>query len=58
MASSPVHKSKHKKNLAVMAVIILFVAIFWIITMVKIAGNVSSPQEQTAPLKSGEVAIN
>lgn len=58
MASSPVHKSKRKKNMAVLAAIILFVAIFWIMTMVKIAGNAPSSQEETAPLKSGEVTIN
>ncbi len=58
MPSSPVHKSKRKKNMAVLGAIILFVAIFWIMTMVKIADNAPSSQEQTAPLKSGEVAIN
>lgn len=44
--------------MAVLGAIILFVAIFWIMTMVKIADNAPSSQEQTAPLKSGEVAIN
>ncbi len=60
MSSSPVHKSKRKKNMAVLAAILTFIALFWVITMVKIAGNkngVSTP-EKTAPLKSGEVTIN
>jgi hypothetical protein len=61
MPSSPAHKSKRKKNMAVLAAILSFIAIFWIITMVKIAGNkgaTSTTTEKTAPLKSGEVAIN
>ena len=46
--------------MAVLAAILTFIALFWVITMVKIAGNkngVSTP-EKTAPLKSGEVTIN
>lgn len=38
MAKSEIHKKKFKKNLAVFSLIIGFIALFWVITMIKIAG--------------------
>ncbi len=38
MPHSPLHKQKLKKNLTVLALIVGFIAIFWIITMIRIAG--------------------
>lgn len=39
MPHGPVHKTKLKKNLAILAGILGFIALFWVITMVKIAGG-------------------
>lgn len=39
MPHGPVHKTKFKKNVAVLAAILGFIALFWVITMVKIAGG-------------------
>lgn len=38
MPHSPLHQKKLKKNLTVLALIIGFIAVFWIITMIRIAG--------------------
>ncbi len=35
---SDIHKKKLKKNLAVLGMIVGFIAIIWAITMIKIAG--------------------
>ncbi len=40
MPHGPVHKTKLKKNIAVALGIFGFIALFWAITMVKIAGNI------------------
>lgn len=37
MPHSPLHKIKLKKNIAVAAGVFGFIALFWVITMVKIA---------------------
>jgi hypothetical protein len=39
MPHSNLHKVKFKKNVAVAAGILGFIALFWVITMVKIAGG-------------------
>jgi hypothetical protein len=39
MPHSPLHKAKFKKNIAVAAGILGFIALFWVITMLKIAQN-------------------
>ena len=39
MPLSAIHKKKLRKNLAVGAAILGFIALFWIITMVKIASH-------------------
>ncbi len=39
MPHSDLHKQKLKKNLAVLAMIIGFIAIIWVITMIRIAGG-------------------
>lgn len=33
------HKKKFKKNVAMLALIVGFIAVFWIITMIRIAGG-------------------
>ncbi len=38
MPHSPLHHKKLKKNLTVLALIVGFIAVFWIITMIRIAG--------------------
>ncbi len=38
MPKSDIHKKKLKKNLALIGAIFGFVALIWIITMIKIAG--------------------
>ncbi len=35
---SEIHQKKLKKNLAVLAMVIGFIALIWVITMIKIAG--------------------
>jgi hypothetical protein len=57
---SPVHKTKFKKNLAIFLGIMSLIALFWIMTMVKIAANKDQNpalQPQSETLKSGEVKI-
>lgn len=39
MPHSEVHKRKFKKNLAVLGLIIGFIALIWSVTMIKIAAN-------------------
>ena len=39
MPHSPLHKQKLKKNLAVLGIILAFIAIIWAVTMIKIAGG-------------------
>ena len=39
MPHGPLHKAKLKKNVTVGAAILGFIALFWVITMVKIAGG-------------------
>lgn len=36
--NSPVHKAKFKKNLTVLAILVGFIALIWIITIIKISG--------------------
>lgn len=38
MPESPIHKSKFKKNIAVLGIIIALCAILWAVTMIRIAG--------------------
>jgi len=38
MPHSDLHKQKKKKNFAILAMIVVFIAIFWAITMIRIAG--------------------
>ena len=38
MPYSPLHRKKFKKNLTVFGLIVAFIAVFWIITMIRIAG--------------------
>lgn len=38
MPHSDIHKQKFKKNLAVLLGIIGFIAIIWVVTMIKITG--------------------
>ena len=39
MPHSDLHKAKQKKNLAMLAIIIAFVALIWAITMVKMTAG-------------------
>ncbi len=39
MPHGPAHKTKFKKNVAIAAGIFGFIALFWVITMIKIAGG-------------------
>jgi hypothetical protein len=39
MPHSDLHKQKRKKNLAVLAMILGFIALIWAITMIRIAGG-------------------
>ncbi|MGB4057443.1 MAG: hypothetical protein WBK77_05110 [Alphaproteobacteria bacterium] len=41
MPHGPLHKTKLKKNIAVAAAIFGFIALFWVITMIRIAQNAS-----------------
>lgn len=38
MEQDDLHKRKFKKNIAVLALILGFVALIWVVTMIKIAG--------------------
>jgi len=40
MSQSPVHKAKLKKNLMVLGLVFGFIAVIWIITMIRISQNV------------------
>lgn len=37
MPHSPLHKAKFKKNVAVAAAVLGFIALFWIITIVRVS---------------------
>ena len=39
MPHSELHKKKLKKNLAVLAMVVGFCALIWIVTMIRIAGG-------------------
>lgn len=39
MSHSPVHKAKFKKNLMVFGLVFGFIAVIWIITMIRISQN-------------------
>lgn len=38
MPHSDLHKQKKKKNLAILAMVVAFIALIWAITMIRIAG--------------------
>ena len=38
MPHSDLHKQKKKKNFAILAMVIGFIALIWIVTMIRIAG--------------------
>lgn len=48
MAKTDVHKKNKKKNYLVLAIIIAFIAIFWAVTMIKIANAEEMPNDPTA----------
>ena len=39
MPKSEIHKSKKKKNLAILAIVLGWIALIWVITMIKVSGG-------------------
>ncbi len=59
MPHSDIHKKKLKKNLVVLAIVLLIIAAIWFVTMIKISSNANAqPIQQCGSVEIENIAVN